>query len=326
MLEIINVEKLKESLGRTENILIVVGDSYSLDELAAALSLGLSLEKAAKKVKLFSHKAPLVEEASLFGVSKLVNAAASGKLIISIPEALESVDKVTHYLDGETLNIVVHPANPQVRLSPAKIKISTQEELPDLIILLNSSWNDFVNTLNTQDQKIYSDIPKFAVGRVSDESQEVTWISSLENACISEIVTWTLAKLDLPIDSDCASNLFQGMQSATKFLPPVATANTFAAASICLEKRPVLPKTPGAEVNLENFFSKQDLGQPSQDILSNIGKTFPQTGTSLAQTKNLSQQTDDAKLDPSFDQQSSEVQSDWLAPKIFKSSQKTNKT
>lgn len=325
MLEITNVEKLKENLGRAENILIVVGDSYSLDELAAALSLGLSLEKAKKKVKLFSAKVPLVEEASLFGVSKLVNSASSGKLIISIPEALESVDKVTHYLDGETLNIVIHPINPQTRLSAEKINISTQEELSDLIILVNSTWSYFANTLNTQDQKIYSDIPKFAIGRVLDESQEVTLVSSLENTCISEIVTWTLAKSGLPIDPDCASNLFQGMQAATKFLPPAATANTFAAASICLEQRPVLPKTPGAELNLENFFDKQDLGQPKQDVLSNIRQTFPQTRTPSAQTKNLSQQIEDSRPDSSFDQRDSDVQPEWLVPKIFKSSAKTGK-
>lgn len=310
MLEITNIEKLAEKLANSQNILIGIGPDFLFDELAAGLSLGLSLEKAGKKITIFSTKLPQVAQASLFGISKISNTLNSGNLVISIPDALNLVDKVTHYLEGETLNIVVHPLAGNPNLSEEKITIKTLQNSPDLIILVNTTWLQLQDKLSTQEQKIYSEVPKVIVGKVFDYQGDDIPISSSESASLSEIIFWILRKLELPMDADCASNLFQGMEFATRFAPPQATVSTFEAAAICLSTKPVLPKI-GEDANLQPTIGQQKLA----NVQNQSNKTFRQEPKNGDVFKDQS-----TNLEESFQKDAGRIQSDWLVPKIFKSS------
>ncbi len=314
MPEIVNAEKLKEALSKFENILVVFGQDHSFDDLAAGLSLGLSLEKTGKKITIFSPKPALVEEASLFGISKITNKLNSGNLIISIPNALNSVDKVTHYLDGETLNIVVHPVFAGDELSAEKVSINKAGNLADLVILINTAGVGFLDKLNTQEQKSYSDLAKFIIGKTFSTSGNEIMLNPVESVSVSETVVWLLTQFGLPVDGDCASNLFQGMKFATNFEPPKAVASTFEAASICLAKKPVFPQI---QMTVQKSQANQTVTPaprtPQDQTKSDFYKTSQKIGKQDLGNEDATEDT-------------GKVQSDWLVPKIFKSSSKTDKS
>lgn len=309
-MEITNIEKLKEALAKFDNILVVFSEVHDFDDLAAGLSVGLSLEKFGKKTTIFSPRLPLVEQASLFGISKITNKLNSGNLIIAIPNALNSVDKITHYLDGETLNIVVHPVFEGPQISTENIKVLKADNLANLVLLINTPVASLLDKLNTQEQELYSEIPKFIISKSFTSTGNEILISTVDRSSLSETVVFLLNQLGLPIDSDCASNLFQGMKFATGFEPPKAKAATFEAASICLAKKPVFPQ-------MVSNFSQFETAQPQPVVNQNLAKVQPKSELSKTSQKgNLPDLTDDA----------GKIQSDWLVPKIFKSSSKPDKT
>lgn len=325
MTEIINIEKLRETLEKAQNILIVIGSDYSLDEVAAGLSLGLSLEKSGKRIAFFSPKPPTVEEASLFGIAKITNKLNSGNLIISIPDALNSVDKVTHYLEGETLNIVVHPVDNRTQLSTEKITMAKTENLPDSVILINTTATRFLDKLNTQEQKMYSEVPKIIIGRTFDNLRDDTAVSTLDKTCLSETVVWVLVKLGLPVDSDCASNLFQGIKFATNFAPPQATASTFEAAAICLQAKPVLPQITQEVANLPKTPTYSEL-RSSVTSAVDLGSQEDLTQPDVLQTHQKIEDTQDPVQLGLQNQKSGKINPSWVGPKIFKSSTQPQKT
>lgn len=327
MLEIANIEKLEATIAAAESFLVVLGENYTLDELAAALALGLSLEKAGKKVTVFSPRQALVEEASLFGVSQVTNQLSLGKLVISIPDALVSVDKVTHYLDGENLNIVVHPIDSTVRLETDKVTVQKQASVANCLILINRKMTEFQDTLSPQEQKSYANLPAFVIGKVLTADNIGIWVSAADAdiVSVSETTTWIVKRLGLPIDSDCASNLFQGMSAATGFVPPAATASTFEAAAFCLAQKPIVPGVKRQDL----YFAKSP---PTPKVASQLPpeeKSYPQQSLSFGNVppnQTGSQVMEDPGQIPSFEKQNNQVQSDWLVPKIFKSSGKPGKT
>lgn len=324
MPEIVNIDKLRQAFDNAGNILVVLGASYSLDEAAAALAFLLVSQKVGKKVSVFSPKAATVEEASLFGAAKITDKLDSGKLVISIPEALSQVDKVTHYLDGETLNIVVHPLNTQSKLSAEKVVVAQAENVFDLMFLLNTTFEQFFNLLSPSEQKVFDNILAIVVGRPANSLTREIQVTPVDNMCLSETMVWILDKLGLQLDADAASNLFQGITVATGFRPPLATSSTFEAAAICLRENPQLPATQ------QQSFDKLPTETAKINFATRIAPDVKST-QDFASKQPAKQEEKPRK--PSLPQndfseiESSKVQQDWLVPKIFKSgSQKLDKT
>lgn len=320
MTEIINIDKLKQSFERAKSILIVLSDNYSQDELAAALALFLVVKNTGKKVSIFSPKAPIVEQASLFGVSEVRDKLLTGSVIVSVPSALTSVDKVTHYLDGETLNIVIHPLENQ-SIPQDKVAITKSSSVYDLVVLVNVAASQILNFLTPTEQETIAAIPKVFIGNFTDGLEQEVQVAASENLSISELVFWILEKLELPLNADAASNLFQGIQVATDFKPPKATPSTFEAAAICLKHNPISPK------NQQEAFVKTQT-QPQTDFLQSSVKTSqPDKNFLNEQVVKVKEQSDftNEPQDDFAEFDDSKIQADWYFPKIFKSSSKTSK-
>src|SRR6185503_20916376 len=103
------LQKVKDALTKSTNIGIVVGSNPSLDQMAAALSLQLSLKKANKKSVVASPTQPIVEIASLVGIDKVQTSIGgeSGDLVVSFPYAEGEIEKVSYTLENNFLNIIV---------------------------------------------------------------------------------------------------------------------------------------------------------------------------------------------------------------------------
>jgi hypothetical protein len=297
MKDLPNLEKFKDLLATSGEILIATGQNSNFDTLASSLAFYLSLSRMGKRVTIVSSKEPLVEEASLVGINKISSSLGGKKLIISVKDALGSVEKVTHYLDGDKLNIVVHPLVDAGQVSQDKIEFSYSKPHFDLIILFEVPELTLLEKLYTQEKDMYSETQIVVIGKThpTDNIGELAVIDPFLS--ISEITSLLIAKLKMPIDKDTGSNLFYGIRSATNgFEIPPATAETFELASFCLKA--------GGYPQLE--FKKT----PS------ISSSQPPTVISTNQP-----------IEPSIEENKKgveledvEPEPDWLAPKIYKSS------
>src|SRR6266566_5630360 len=105
-------QKIKEAIGKSNTIGIVVGKDPSLDGMAAALSMYLLLREANKKVSIASPSEPIVEISSLVGIDKVQSSLGgeAGDLIVSFPYVEGEIEKVSYTLEDGLLNIIVKAA------------------------------------------------------------------------------------------------------------------------------------------------------------------------------------------------------------------------
>lgn len=278
-----NTQKIQELIKSRDNFLVAFGKNATLDQEAAALSLYLALAKMGKNVAVTSPKEPLVEDASLIGIDKVVKELGGGKLVISLEDALGSVEKVTHFLEGKKLNIVIHPLSGAPPLTKETVGLSHTEPKYDVIFLVGVEDLNHMDNLYTQNNKIYSEGTIVYIGKVPSKF-DLNQIDILDptSSCFSETIALLLSQSELGIDQDIFSNLFLGIRASTaSFSTPPATAETFEVATLLLKKQ-VPQQTPPRD-------TLQDTSSQVQDIPSEVGLQ-------------------------------EEPQPDWFTPKIFKSS------
>src|SRR6185369_4623759 len=103
------IQKIKDALAKANTIGIVVGQNPTLDQMAGALSLYLSLKQVNKKAVIASPSNPIVEISSLVGIDKVQTKLGgdAGDLVVSFPYAEGEIEKVSYTLENEQLNIIV---------------------------------------------------------------------------------------------------------------------------------------------------------------------------------------------------------------------------
>jgi len=299
MRDLPNLEKFKKILSSSEEILIATGANSDFDILAASLAFYLSLLKMGKKVTIVSPKEPVVEDASLIGVDKIASSLEDRKLVISVRDALGSVEKVTYNLEGDKLNIVVHPLAGTKSLSQDKIEFSYSEPHFDLVILFEVPDWALLENLYTQGKDMYSKIQKLAIGKTySIINADLAIIEP--SLSLSEMTSLLISRLKMPIDKDIGDNLFNGMRWITKgFEIPPATAETFELASFCL-------KASG--------YSQSDWEKgafvSNEEIPSSVSADL--------------QKIEDENVDNKVELEAVEPEPDWFTPKIYKSSKSSS--
>lgn len=195
---------------------IVTGSHQTLDTVAAALSLFLSLSKIGKKVQIVSIKEPLVEFSSLFGIDKITKSFSGNttKLVVSLPYTKGEVEKVLFTEAQNTINFHLTAAAGRV-ITPfekSDIKLHFEGGAPQNIIALGvGNLDELAGIVETQNVRIvnidnYSGNNRFGEIVLVSES-----LSSL-----SEITGKIIKELKLPFDIDIAQNILDGILFGTR--------------------------------------------------------------------------------------------------------------
>src|SRR3972149_7734872 len=101
--------KIKEAIEKYSNIAVATRRDPSVDEMAAALSLYLSLKNLGKNLSIATPSNPLVEVSSLVGIDEVKTTLGqeAGDLVVSFPYKEGEIEKVSYTRDDNFLNIVV---------------------------------------------------------------------------------------------------------------------------------------------------------------------------------------------------------------------------
>ena len=234
--------RLADIVSKSAKILIVAPQDCNLDQLAAVCGLYLALKNSGKEVVVFSSQPPTVEFSSIVAADKVVNRLDFGKIVISVEDAVQTVEKVTNFLDGDRLNLVVHPAAGK-KLEVGKIKINPASFGFDLVLLFSQKRQilDKIFTLEQESSSNYQ-IVSVRIGNNSESFEDFD-IARPNAASYSEIVVEILTKLSLTMDLDIAENLLLGIAVATaNFQSSATTAASFEAAAACIKAGAKWPK------------------------------------------------------------------------------------
>lgn len=222
-----------DNLTKAQSVLIAVSDNSGFDGLAAGLSLFLSNQKLGKNVSIYA-KSPTVGDAQrLYGVDQIGKSRGAKNLVVIVDDAVDTVDRVSHYLDGDKLKLILH-AFPGSN-GPEKSHVSITEEImdPDVVFAVGFENEESLKQNITHVQNISPNAWLVNVSKV-DVGQIFAQVNYFDPACssLSEISAKLVSDLAMPIDEDIAYNLYEGIAEATKrFDPGMIGPNTFELAS-----------------------------------------------------------------------------------------------
>ena len=326
-------------LASAKNILITLPAEASVDDLAAGLALYLSLEQANKNPYIVTEGVIRVGHSHLFGIGQVQNKLpqlSGGNFVITlggvvVPDAsgqgsVPALEKLNWYPQGNDLNLVFHVV-PGQKFEPTHITPRYEGGGLDLIFVMGVTSLDKLGSIYTQNLQLFANTPIIDI----DTKQENMRFGKVnivdpDASSVSEIVAQVLPGLQLPFETDIASNVLAGIFATTNNLQsPKVTADTFAVIASAMRvggKKPIGGTTaPTPQVN-----------QPQQSAGTNlpwINPTPQQQGGSMdafavppVVSENPQQQNTNpaAEETPSGEVAKTSPEADWLTPKIFKGS------
>jgi nanoRNase/pAp phosphatase (c-di-AMP/oligoRNAs hydrolase) len=271
--------EVKTRLPAANRILIVLPQNLNTDNLAAGLSLYLSLKSAGKKVDIVSTGTPLVSQSNLFGIGEVRNhvaKAGAGNFIISLDGVVDNtgtmqqvpaLEKLDWYPEGSKLNLVFHVV-PGQRFEPSNITSRHEEAGYDL------TWVIGCQSLNELGDLFISNSQYFAQSQVINiDNNQINGYYGFANivdpqaSSLSEIVAQVLPSLTLNMDKDVASNIITGIYGATNNLTQKINPDTFMVVSQAVQVGGTLPNAT------QPFGSAQ--GEPVSDQAQQVPPPEP---------------------------------------------------
>ncbi|GIW61359.1 MAG: hypothetical protein KatS3mg089_0211 [Patescibacteria group bacterium] len=310
-----SIQRIRDIISRSQSISIMVGENPTVDQMAAALSLYLTLSTG-KKVSVFSLSTPLVEHSSLVGIDKVGTSpeGTGGDLVVSFPYKEGEIEKVSYTIENGYLNIIVKGGEGGLTFDEHDVLFKRGTGKVDLLITVGVESMRLVKNLFSEDALKEATVINIDNTNENSGYGDVVLVSN-KFSSLSEQVADLLLNLGLDIDIDTAQNLLLGITEATNnFQSPQTSYLAFEIAAILLKRGAVRPQI--------EMTKRQDLKKEERlDIVrQSIGKVQESAQKQSPLPRSEQQTRQDQKM--RSDRQSSEQKppSDWLTPKVYKGS------
>ncbi len=304
----LTITKIKEAIEKYNNIAIAVPANPLMDEMAAALSLYLTISTLGKNVSIASPTTPLVEVSNLVGIDRVQNTlgGGTGDLVVSFPYREGEIEKVSYTRDDNFLNIVVKAGELGLNFDQKQVRYTRGGASPELLFVIGAERVTDLGALydvnNLKDTVLINIDNKTGNQGYGD----IVMVSN-KFSSISEAVANLLVSLNYRLDIDTAENLIDGITAATNnFQNPNTSSLAFEMAGILMrtgaQRATQSTLNPRQAPRQDNFIKQTERQVRTEEIerKENIGQA-----TSVNQPSPVSQT-------PPPD--------DWLEPKIYKGS------
>jgi len=315
------IQKIKDALAKANTIGIVVGQNPTLDQMAGALSLYLSLKQVNKKAVIASPSNPIVEISSLVGIDKVQTKLGgdAGDLVVSFPYAEGEIEKVSYTLENEQLNIIVKAGENGLNFDEKDVKFIRGSGSLDLLFIIGTPHLSQLGDLISSDQ-----LKNVQIVNIDNKAENQGFgdivVVSPRASSVSEQVGDIILDLGFAIDQDVAQNLLSGIISSTSnFQDPKTSALAFEVAGIVMQKGAIRNGNVQAPAPSQFIPSQQEFTPtprqsftPAQPIEQRKDPVIQRIQDDLQIQQNI-----EAK---SQDNTSEQAPIDWLSPKVYKGS------
>ncbi len=291
----LNFGPVQQALTNSQTAFIIAPKMPSLDKIAAALALFLSLKKTGKTVTIVCPDEMTVELSSLVGVDKIGQKLGGKNLVISFDYIEDSIEKVSYNIENNKFNLLIQPKAGFPPLSTDKVNYSSSGGA-DLIFVVGAQKLEDLGNLYSQEKQLYqqSSVVNLDVDPKNTQFGKINLTVPTVSSC-SELVAGLISALRMPIDQDIATNLFLGIEKMTQgFTSPKTSASTFELTAFCLRagarRRRVSP-------------------EPRPKKATSSGSTLSPMPSGVS-----------AKKAPLKEEKEEKPAADWFEPKIFKGS------
>jgi hypothetical protein len=326
--------KIKESLEKSQSIAVVTRKDPSVDEMAAALSLYLSLRLTGKNVTVATPNNPLVEVSSLVGIDEVRTnlGAADGDLVVSFPYREGEIEKVSYTRDDNFLNIVVKAGEKGLNFNEQDVRFTRGSQAPELLFVIGSPRvSDLGRLFDTQALK--DTVVINIDNKPENQGYGDILMVSPRLSSVSEAVANLILSVGLKMDLDISQNLMMGLAVSTNnFQEDNTSPLAFEMAGILLRqgairpqsaasrRRMAAPQTPAFDEEMISTQPKPRAGRQEQPQLKqDLRRQQPQTR--MQKPEDLAQDQPQEDFDNTqADESLQNPPEDWLEPKIYKGS------
>ena len=310
--------KIKESIEKYTNVGIAVSANPSMDQMASALALSLSLQAIGKNVSVATPNNPLVEVSSLVGIDqvKTTLGTEAGDLIVSFPYKEGEIEKVSYTRDDKYLNIVVKAGELGLNFDEKDIRYTRGGGSIELLFVIGTPRVSDLGAL--YDPAGLKDTVVINIDNSADNQGygDVIMVSP-QFSSLSEAIANLLLTLNLKIDIDIAQNLITGISNATEnFQSPSTSSLAFEMAGILLRSGATRPVMQKSTTNIQQR-ARISRVQPQPSTDSFIKQQEERVRMEEVEKK------EGPKIQPPFQTSQSDLNNppeDWLEPKIYKGS------
>lgn len=260
------IQKATEVLKKYNSGIIALQNNPSYDGAAAGLALYLALSKMNKHVSIVCSQVPKYD---IVGTDKIQTAfAPSGNhLVISFPYTEGAIDKVDYNITGDTFNLIIAPNSETTKINPKDVKFSYTGGKIDFIITVDVPNLNSLGPIYTENQSEFQGKTIVNIDRhlINNNFGTVNLVNK-QISSTSELIYQVIRDLGAEIDKDLATNLYNGILSATNnFSSYSVNQQTFEAAAELMKfgavkKQLAQPKPPGFGAPPSNFGSPGGFG------------------------------------------------------------------
>lgn len=256
-------------LASSKRILLALSKDLSVDSLASALAMALSLQKMGKTVSVVSEGTPLVSHSHLFGIGEVKNTvptSGEGNFVIKLDGVVDpsgqmntvpALEKLDWNPEGSALNLVFHVV-PGQRFEPTNVTYGHERSGFELIITVDADSLDELGQIYLKNAALFSKSTVINIDNDPSNSQFGNInIVDPQASSLSEMTVQILKQLEAEMDGDIASNLVAGIYAATNNLTQRVSPDTFSAVAIAMQAGGKLPE--GGVVSESSVVSNQSL-------------------------------------------------------------------
>jgi len=261
--------QIQELVSSSQNFLILIPRNPSLDQVAAALSLHLSLQEAGKKTTVLSLDKMVVGFSHVVGLDQVQTNLTSNELVATLNYPVENIEKVfTTNEEKGNLQIVVRTKQGKEPIRKEDFFFSNTSFLPDLIFTIGAHKPEGLGRIYQERKEMFTKKPIVDIDNHPDNVSfgKVNLVDTSASS-LCEIVTFLISQIRLPLTQDVGANLILGIREQTdNFQKGKVSADTFEAASIAMRAQ---------ELQKEALSSQQVSSRPKRPLSSQSGKEPP---------------------------------------------------
>ena len=316
------LQKAKEIVTTAKDIVIVTHTNPTMDSMGGSLALALGLVSLGKSATVLCSDSMTVELSSFVGADKVSKEFGKKNFVISLDYEDGSIEKVSYNIENKKFNLVVEHRAGYEPFTADKAKYSYQGATADCIITVDTVHFGEFGTLYTDSKESFSGKSIINIDRHNENTNygAINLVDPVASSS-SELVAEFLATLGVKLTTDVATNLLNAIYSATdSFKHANVTSMAFEVASVCLKAGAQRFGVSGPVV------AQQPVVQSGQVISTPIQEQQPPTfvAPQVQPVVQPAVQPTQIDLPPSVVTETvtpkSPPPSDWLKPKIFKSS------
>jgi hypothetical protein len=224
-------DSFKSLVEKSKSILILLPTKPYFDQVAAGLSLFLSLRDV-KQVHISSVEPMLVEHNKLVGVNKITQDLGSKNLVVRFTDyKANDIERVSYDIEDGQFRLTVIPKQNVKPPEKDQVNLSYSGVAADTVILIGGANESHFPAISSKDLAV-TNLIHIGTRDITLTSKK-SFISFAKPASsVSEVVFSLIKEAGYSIDEDISTNLIMGIEKGSNdFAGPEVGPGTFAAVS-----------------------------------------------------------------------------------------------